>query len=159
MESVIKIAAYISSRYKAVHGVDIDEMKLHKLLYFAQRESLARLQRPLFEEEFQAWKYGPVLVQIRDAFRHGALDSHEPISPDCREILDFVIDEYSGKSSWSLSRITHGEFSWQNARRNMAPDASCANVIPTTDIAVDAERIRNRRLFLEQLAATHDEDN
>ena len=65
MLDVVKVASYISRRYEREYGSQIDEMKLHKLLYFAQRESIIQLDQPLFADSFQAWKYGPVLVQIR----------------------------------------------------------------------------------------------
>ena len=43
MDSIVDIAKYLIDRYKMVSKEDniIDEMKLHKLLYFAQRESFA----------------------------------------------------------------------------------------------------------------------
>ena len=35
MEKVLDVAKYIINRYEEVAGVTIDELKLHKLLYFA----------------------------------------------------------------------------------------------------------------------------
>ena len=52
MLDVVKVASYISRRYEREYGSQIDEMKLHKLLYFTQRESLIQLDRPLFAESF-----------------------------------------------------------------------------------------------------------
>ncbi len=37
MIDVIKIASYIYKRYEDETNTEIDEMKLHKLLYFSQR--------------------------------------------------------------------------------------------------------------------------
>ena len=37
MENVMNVAAWACRRYRKDFGQDIDEMKLHKLLYFAQR--------------------------------------------------------------------------------------------------------------------------
>jgi len=37
----VNVAKYVFEHYKRITGEIIDEMKLHKLLYFAQRESLA----------------------------------------------------------------------------------------------------------------------
>ena len=54
---VIEAASYISDRYLKQFGKRIDEMKLHKLLYFSQRESLIQLRQPLFDTAFSAWKY------------------------------------------------------------------------------------------------------
>lgn len=47
MLDVVKVASYISRRYEREYGSPIDEMKLHKLLYFAQRESLIQIDQPL----------------------------------------------------------------------------------------------------------------
>ena len=41
MDKIINVAQYVFQEYKRVTGEVIDEMKLHKLLYFAQRESFA----------------------------------------------------------------------------------------------------------------------
>ena len=47
MEKIINVAQYVFTEYKRITGEVIDEMKLHKLLYFAQskkaRQSLAQI--------------------------------------------------------------------------------------------------------------------
>ena len=43
MEKILNVAEYIFKEYYRVTGELIDEMKLQKLLYFSQRESLAIL--------------------------------------------------------------------------------------------------------------------
>ena len=48
MEKIINVAQYIFNEYKRVTGEIIDEMKLQKLLYFSQRETIAILNKPLF---------------------------------------------------------------------------------------------------------------
>ena len=48
MLDVVKVASYISRRYEQTFGVRIDEMKLHKLLYFVQRETLIQTDQTLF---------------------------------------------------------------------------------------------------------------
>ena len=69
MEDVVKVASYICQRYQRQFGKRIDEMKLHKLLYFTQRESIIQTGQPIFEEHFEAWKYGPVLLSIRQLYK------------------------------------------------------------------------------------------
>ena len=46
MERIIDVAQFIYDEYKRQSGEVIDEMKLHKLLYFAQREGLAITDEP-----------------------------------------------------------------------------------------------------------------
>ena len=152
MRDVNTIAAYICARYQAGYGERIDEMKLHKLLYFAQRESLIRHDAPLFEGEFQGWRFGPVLPAIRETYRadaFGASVADSELGED-KAILDDVFDAYADKDSWSLSRLTHGEISWKRSRKGVAPSESSANVIPLEDIRLDADRMRQRRDMLDQ---------
>ena len=40
MEKIIDVAAYVLKKYHDVTKEHLDEMKLHKLLYFIQRERL-----------------------------------------------------------------------------------------------------------------------
>lgn len=55
------------------------------------------------------------------------------------------------KSSWSLSRLTHGEESWKNSRINVQESENSDNKILLDDIKKDAERIRTRRKQLAEL--------
>ena len=65
MEKIVDVAQYIFIEYKNISGKVIDEMKLQKLLYLTQRESLAITGEPMFVEEFEGWKYGPVCREVR----------------------------------------------------------------------------------------------
>ena len=47
MEDLMNVASYIYNRYETENGTRIDEMKLHKLMYFSQRESLIQDSEPL----------------------------------------------------------------------------------------------------------------
>lgn len=154
MESVIKVASYVSERYEKDYKVRIDEMKLHKILYFIQRESLIQTGAPMFREQFYAWKYGPVLKEIRWAYRLDMLDQKPSDSfiLENKPIFDKVFLQYAQKSSWSLSRLSHGEYSWQNARKGIGPIETCENAILLSDINEDAKRIKLRRFFVEQMS-------
>lgn len=69
MEDLMIVASYICNRYSEEYGSRVDEMKLHKLLYFAQRESLVQNREPLFNAVFYGWKYGPIIKEIRSAYK------------------------------------------------------------------------------------------
>ncbi|MDR1101370.1 MAG: DUF4065 domain-containing protein [Clostridiales bacterium] len=47
----------------------ITNMKLNKLLYFAQGLFLARFDKPLFGETIEAWQHGPVVPEIYDKYK------------------------------------------------------------------------------------------
>ena len=78
MEDLMNVASYIYNIYKSENGTNIDEMKLHKLMYFAQRESLIQDNRPLFDAVFYGWKFGPILKEIRIAYRDSAFYDEVP---------------------------------------------------------------------------------
>lgn len=153
MEMLLDVASYVYNRYRKEFREEIDEMKLHKLLYFAQRESLIQTGKPLFTEDFYGWKYGPILKEVRAIYRNRQFESEiqaaiiERITP----VMDKVFAEYASKSSWSLSRLTHGEESWKNSRINVQESENSDNKILLDDIKKDAERIRTRRKQLAEL--------
>jgi uncharacterized phage-associated protein len=153
MEDLMNVASYIYKRYDNEFRSKIDEMKLHKLLYFAQRESLIQNREPLFDAVFYAWKYGPILKEIRLAYREN--NFYELIPEDVvmriSPIMDKIFEEYAGKDSWSLSRLTHGEFAWKNSRKGISDGENSDNPMSLKDMMVDADRIRERREMLLQL--------
>jgi uncharacterized phage-associated protein len=153
MEDLMNIASYIYKRYDNEFHSKIDEMKLHKLLYFAQRESLIQNREPLFDAVFYGWKYGPILKEIRLAYREN--NFYELIPEDVvvriSSIMDKIFEEYAGKDSWSLSRLTHGEFAWKNSRKGISDGENSDNPMSLKDMMVDADRIRERREMLLQL--------
>lgn len=153
MESVITVASYICRRYQEVFHSKIDEMKLHKLLYFAQREAIIVTGNPMFVEQFQAWRLGPVMPIIREAYHRDLLHNtpSEEFTTRYSEVINFIISHYAIKSAISLSDLSHGEYSWQHARRGLGIYDSCEREILTEDIRIDAENIRKRRVMLSLL--------
>lgn len=152
MEDLMNIASYICNRYMDEYGVDIDEMKLHKLMYFSQRESLIQDKKPLFNAVFYGWKYGPILKEIRIAYHNKAFYKKVSVEVCDRiaHIMNKVFEEYAGKDSWSLSRLTHGEYAWKNSRIGIPEGENGDNPMNLDDIRKDADRIRERREMLLQ---------
>lgn len=154
MENVLDVASYIYNKYQSTYGEQISEMKLQKLLYFTQRESFIQNNRPLFDAVFYAWKYGPVLKEVRTAYQQGTLGAIV-LSPEvtCRiaPVADYVFSSLGNNDAWSLSRLSHGEFSWKNARGGLSEYENGDNPMKNEDIMQDAIRIRERRNILNGL--------
>lgn len=143
MEKILDVAQFLFDEYKKASGDVIDEMKLHKLLYFAQRESFAILGAPMFSGELQAWKYGPVSVEVRMAYSPGGiLAKTKEVSPAAEYILKNVVQEYGAAASWKLSELSHGETSWLNARAGLSPNENGSRPLLLSDIRKDAEKVR-----------------
>lgn len=153
MVDVVEIASYICDRYQKEFGCRIDEMKLHKLLYFTQRECIIQTGKPMFEDAFSAWKYGPVVVGIRQLYKGDSLH-HMPAADVIKEydgVFNKVFSLYAPKSSLSLCSLSHGEYSWQHARGTASRDDRCDALLDVQDIEKDAERIKTRRFMLRAL--------
>ena len=153
MKDMMTVAAYIYGRYQREYNEKIDEMKLQKLMYFAQRESLIRTGEPMFEGDFYGWRFGPVLKELRTPYKD------ESFSPDVTdadlegalESLNEVFKAYAPKDSWSLSRLSHGEICWKRSRKGVSPYDSSDNMIPLDDIRLDAQRMKDRRELFGQM--------
>lgn len=151
MHDMKTAASYLCGRYEEAYGQKIDEMKLHKLMYFAQRESLIRTGEPLFDAEFQGWRFGPVLPALREVYKANDFAPLEELELGADQaVLDAVFDEYAETDSWNLSLLSHGEICWKRSRKGIAPHESSSNPIPLEDIRADADRMQKRRTLLEQ---------
>ena len=68
-----------------------------------------------------------------------------------QESLNFFFENYASKDSWSLSILAHGESFWQNAREGYGPDDRCTVPMNLDDIRNDAERIKMRRFYFDEI--------
>ncbi len=116
-------------------GDSITHLKLQKLMYYAQAWSLAILNKPIFEDDFEAWAHGPVLPRIYEIYKeygYTALptcDCENNITDEFEEILLEVKRVYGEKSAKSLEDLTHQESPWINARGGRAPEEKCNEII------------------------------
>src|SRR5579859_7908067 len=63
-----QIADYIL-RFCQDHGDPISNLKLQKLLYYSQAWHLALYDKPLFEEDLEAWVHGPAVMSVYGSFK------------------------------------------------------------------------------------------
>jgi len=113
---------------------EITNLKLQKLLYYAQAWYLVFNDRPLFDENIEAWVHGPVVPEIFRLYKHlrwspipdaGAAVDSENIEDHLREVFRV----YGGLSATKLERLTHSEEPWKDARRGLPIDEPSRNVI------------------------------
>lgn len=135
--------------YLSRMGEGMDEMKMHKLMYFAQRESLMDTDNLLFDEDFYGWKFGPVLMSVREEYRNATPYSSvvQAVDEFTSSLLEKVLERYAGRSSWSLSRLSHDEVSWKHAREGLNPEDN--GNVPLTEkmMRVDAVREKAQRKY------------
>lgn len=140
MEKTLCVAKALYDMYYEQKGERMDEMKMHKLMYFAQRESLMYNNEVLFEGKFYGWKYGPVLKEVRGAYfsENPFSDVTEKVSGKTLVLLKSVLDRYGLLSSWKLSSLSHEEFSWKKSRTGLDAGADGDVELSLDAMKVDA---------------------
>lgn len=117
-------------------------MMLEKLTYYCLVWSLVWYNSPLFNAKFQAWVNGPVndrLFKKHKGMKIVSPEKFSDIQAHCfsdseKELMDSVISVYGKMTPEEISRITHIEEPWQNARKGLPADASSRNPINNEDI-------------------------
>lgn len=148
MATLRDIARYLVYSYETLTQSQItnSELTLHKLLYFAQKESLAFNGEPLFLESFEGWKHGPVLTELRfffdEDFETMTPEETERLTDRERYILDNVVVQYGKYAAWALRDLTHKENAWIKSRAGLSADASGKRIITLADIKEDAAVVR-----------------
>lgn len=62
------IADYVIE-YCNDNGIEINNLKLQKIMYYLQAKFLVDLNEPLFDENLQKWKYGPVVPSVYHEYK------------------------------------------------------------------------------------------
>lgn len=117
------VSTYIVS--KLATGRHLEAIKLQKLLYFCQGWSYGASDSPLFDEDFEAWTYGPVAPEIYHLhagktgvgadFNFGG--DPEKLDQDQKKLVDAVISAYGGINTFKLVDMTHQRGTpWHHAR-------------------------------------------
>ena len=115
MLKAIDVANYFVNSSRVL-GARISNMKLNKLLYFAQGYSLSCLEKPLFEEDLQAWQHGPVAPSVYNSFKSYGPSPIEHVSgkydasvfsDEQVDLLTAVMRKYFRYSAWALRELTH----------------------------------------------------
>ncbi len=120
-------------------GETITNLKLQKLVYYAQAWFLANHKKPLFKGDFQAWVRGPVLPELYQTYKERGStpipaditmqEIEKQLDPEVIAFLKEVAQAYMPSGAYELELMTHQEDPWIEARGNLAPDAKCNVVI------------------------------
>jgi len=117
------VAQYFLSMVDEDEGDYMTNLKLQKLLYYAQGFHLSCYDTPLFDENIEAWAHGPVIPELYFEYREFG-PTPIPIPEDIdfakfddetRKFLDEIYSIFGQYSAWKLREMTHGEPPWQEA--------------------------------------------
>lgn len=125
------VANYFLAQQDESAGDLISNLKLQKLVYYAQGFHLALYDRPLFPEAIAAWTHGPVVPELYEYYQksgNGAIPCPTEIDftrydEETRSLLDEVYSVFGQFSAWKLRNLTQAEYPWQAASSTRSPIA------------------------------------
>lgn len=122
-ENVANYFIYLSSKIvgdnKEREG--ITNLKLQKILYFAQAYFVAKVGKTLFKEKIEAWEYGPVVPVVYHEYKKNGnrpiVLEHDISTIDAvdKKSLDIVWENFGGYSARRLVDMTHAHKPWKDA--------------------------------------------
>lgn len=134
-----KVADYII-RFSHEHGDPITNLKLQKLVYYAQGWHLGLFDKPLFDDRLEAWVHGPVQPSLYHRYKEYRWNpisedpGHAVLLPSLTAHLDEIMAAYGGMSAYDLERLSHQESPWLKARGDIPKDEFCEAVISTDEM-------------------------
>jgi uncharacterized phage-associated protein len=127
--SALEIANYFL--FKAAKDEELlSNLKVQKLIYYAQGIHLAIYGTPIFKEPIVAWAYGPVvrgLYSIYKKYGAGGILPDESFNPksidkETREYLDEIYTAFGQFSATRLMDFTHTDQCWKDAWKDTNPN-------------------------------------
>ena len=119
------VANYFLSLVDRDAGDLVSNLKLQKLIYYAQGFHLALHDSPLFNEPIEAWQHGPVVPDLYQEYKQyggGALPIPEGIdvsiyTQNTKDLLEEVYSVFGQFSAWKLRNMTHEEPPWKETEQ------------------------------------------
>lgn len=117
------VADYLLTLVDEDEGDSMTNLKLQKLVYYAQGLHLACYDAPLFDEAIEAWTHGPVVPELYQKYRDLGYApiaipqdiDFDKFDIDTKEFLDDVYSVFGQYSAWKLREMTHKEPPWSEA--------------------------------------------
>lgn len=100
----------------------LSNLKLQKLVYYAQGLHFVLFDIPLFSEEIEAWTYGPVIPELYHKYKDNESNGIPPdedfnpskiIDEETRNFLDEVYEAFGQFSAVRLMDIAHNDECWK----------------------------------------------
>lgn len=89
------------------------------MLYYEQGFHLACFGTPLFEEDIEAWQYGPVVPSVYEYYKQYGSEGLEPdettdmvLNDEEMSIFNQVFEMFNKFSAIGLMNMTHAERPW-----------------------------------------------
>ncbi len=121
--SAADIANYFLFKAESDDQELLSNLKLQKLVYYAQGFHLIFFDAPLFKDKIMAWQYGPVVPSLYHTYKQYGPSGipadkdfdQEVIDEDTREHLDGIYKVFGQFSAIRLMELAHSDQCWKDA--------------------------------------------
>lgn len=147
MYNAMTIAKWFIAWAEEDEEADLSNLKLQKLLYYAQGQHLARYDAPLFGDEVVAWSTGPAVPDVyREYERFGSRNVVLPrddqfnfadVDKPTSKFLGTVWNTYAVYAAWHLRDMIHEERPWKDHF-----DGQRSSIIPKDELKRHFEATR-----------------
>ncbi len=151
-EELRKVVHIILNYHREIFQESLSPMKLQKLCFYAQGLYMATHNGALlFEEDFEAWTFGPVIRNLYHEFKHYTWKNIADEVIDIPEIeaekldsIKTVVETYGRYDGAALMTMTHREEPWFSARKGLSDMEGSSELIVKESM---------RQFFEKELAA------
>lgn len=125
MIDILDAARYLVLLSYGKRQYSLTQLKLQKLLYLAQGWNYVWDDKPLFDDDFVPWGYGPANEKVYKEFKkYGRTEIPEEEGKDtisnidAKETLEAIWIEFGKKSAYDLIELTRKQSPWIDAYLN-----------------------------------------
>lgn len=122
--TAMNVASEIVRQYEQKHKT-ITNLKLQKVLYYSQMRSLQQCGNALFDDDFQAWRHGPVIPEVYEVFRKyvsrdidyddiDVIKNRTDIAAEQKRVIAGIVDVTLNLQAWDLVDKTHQTKPWKD---------------------------------------------
>ena len=122
MYTAMNIASEVILQYKQ-RGGGISNLKLQKVLYYAQMESLQKNNRVLFDDDIEAWRHGPVVPSVYFSYRRFISSKIDPedryvkdnatdLDMNSKSVIRDIVEKSFELDPWEMVEKTHKTIPW-----------------------------------------------
>lgn len=139
-------------------------MKLQKLLFFAQLISLAKNKKLLFDDEFCAFENGMVMENIRLEYKNNLQNllnyNRKDLSKEDVEVLELTKNIYGSEDADTLSNMTHqfeywkkylilsnNKYDYKDKKKSIVPNKELEKELDNIRDVLDAYEMMNSEEF------------
>ncbi len=147
-------------------GEKLTNMKLQKLMYYAQGYHLAAFGERLFDDDIESWMYGPVVPSVYDyyaKYEANPLPSEEcgiKMNRYAEALFNYVYYFFRNFSAVGLMNRTHTESPWKEAlphnRGTKIPSESIKTYFDAKLPELVRDRVEDDFIVIENLAEDWD---